>query len=306
MTAIVASVVFFSLLYGAAAALWMSRFARNRPVDHRFDELAVKVRVADNNYEQRGLGRLFLRWAMARLPQADPDNPRTEKLMQQLTYAGYAGSGGLNRFNNARLAALLVGLLVGGLLGVLFGDDSNDIFVFVILGGVLGSIVPAYYIKRQVRIRQNAIGTELAGALDLLVVCVEAGLGLNEAIRTVGSESERQKQFIGRELAQVSGEISAGKSMGEALRSLAERTAVDEMKPLAATLIQSEQLGTQIGPTLRASADAMRNSRRLKAEENAQKLSIKILFPLVLLVLPAMLALILGPAMIQITRTLSP
>jgi tight adherence protein C len=78
------------------------------------------------------------------------------------------------------------------------------------------------------------------------------------------------------------------------------------MKPLAATLIQSEQLGTQIGPTLRASADAMRNSRRLKAEENAQKLSIKILFPLVLLVLPAMLALILGPAMIQITRTLSP
>jgi tight adherence protein C len=190
--------------------------------------------------------------------------------------------------------------------GALFGGGANDFFVFLVLGGSLGALIPSYYIKRTVRIRQDAIANELAGVLDLLVVCVEAGLGLNEAIRIVGSESERQKQYIGRELAVVSGEISAGKSMGEALRSLAERTAVEEMKPLAATLIQSEQLGTQIGPTLRASADSMRNSRRLKAEENAQKLSVKMLFPLVLLVLPAMLALILGPAMIQIVRTLNP
>jgi tight adherence protein C len=285
----------------------MSRFSRNRPIDHRFDELAVKVRVADNNYEQRGLGGLFLRWAMARLPQADPDNPRTEKLMQQLTYAGYSGgSSGLNRFNSVRFGSLFGGLLLGGLCGLIFGVDTRDVFVFLVLGGSLGALIPAYYIKRTVRIRQDAIANELAGALDLLVVCVEAGLGLNEAIRIVGSESERQKQHIGRELAQVSGEISAGKTMGEALRSLAERTSVDEMKPLAATLIQSEQLGTQIGPTLRASADSMRNSRRLKAEENAQKLSVKMLFPLVLLVLPAMLALILGPAMIQIVRTLNP
>src|SRR5216683_2849894 len=306
MTAIVASVIFFSLLYAGMAALWLSRFARNRPVDQRFDDLAVKVRVADNNYEQRGVGRLFLRWAMDRLPEPDPENPRTEKLMQQLTYAGFAGSGGLSRFNKGRFAALAGGLTVGLLFGLIYGADTQDIVVFLILGGALGSILPAYYIKRTVRTRQDAISTELAGALDLLVVCVESGLGLNEAIRIVGVESERQKQVIGRELAQVAGEISAGKSMGEALRSLAERTAVDDIKPLAATLIQSEQLGTQIGPTLRASADSMRNMRRLRAEEKAQKVSVKMLFPLVLLVLPAMLALILGPAMIQIARTLNP
>jgi tight adherence protein C len=306
MTSIVASFVFFTLVYCAAAAFWISRVARNRPVDQRFDDLAIKIRVAENKYEERGAGRQFLSWAMDKLPEPDPENPRTEKLMQQLTYAGFAGSSGLLRFNKVRLVAFTTSLLVGGSFGLFFGDGIKDVIEFLILGAALGSIVPAYYIKRRARIRQAAIETELAGALDLLVVCVESGLGLNEAIRIVGVESERQKQVIGRELAQVAGEISAGKSMGEALRSLAERTAVDDIKPLAATLIQSEQLGTQIGPTLRASADSMRNMRRLRAEERAQKVSVKMLFPLVLLVLPAMLALILGPAMIQIARTLNP
>ena len=140
--------------------------------------------------------------------------------------------------------------------------------------------------------------------LDLLVVCVEAGLGLYEAIKVVGAEAERQKQEIGTELSLVSSEISAGASLGQALRSLAERTAVEDIKPLAATLIQSEQLGAQIGPALHASSDALRTRRRLRAEEAAQKSTVKILFPLVLFVLPAMIMVIVGPAMIQVIRTI--
>ena len=151
----------------------------------------------------------------------------------------------------------------------------------------------------------RAIARQLSDVLDLLVVCVEAGLGLFEAIKIVGTESERQKQEIGRELALVSSEISAGATLGQALRNLADRTAVEDIKPLAATLIQSEQLGAQIAPALHASSDALRTRRRLRAEEAAQRTTVKILFPLVLFVLPAMLLVIIGPAIIQILHTLS-
>ncbi|HKN13457.1 MAG TPA: type II secretion system F family protein [Candidatus Binatus sp.] len=137
------------------------------------------------------------------------------------------------------------------------------------------------------------------------VVCVEAGMGLFEAIRIVGTECERHGQEIGTELNLVATDISAGASLGQALRGLADRTAVEDIKPLAATLIQSEQLGAQIGPALRASSDALRMHRRLHAEEEAQKASIKILFPLVIFVLPSMIAVIIGPAMISVLHTLS-
>ena len=174
------------------------------------------------------------------------------------------------------------------------------------IGGVgIGIFVPSYYLGRRARIRQRNIAKQLSDVLDLLVVCVEAGMGLFEAIRIVGAECERHGQEIGTELNLVATDISAGASLGQALRGLADRTAVDDIKPLAATLIQSEQLGAQIGPALRSSSDALRTRRRLHAEEDAQKASIKILFPLVIFVLPSMIAVIIGPAMISVLHTLS-
>ena len=176
--------------------------------------------------------------------------------------------------------------------------------IFGLAGGALGFVAPWVYLSRTARRRQGEIARQLSDVLDLLVVCVEAGLGLFEAIKIVGTESAKQKQAIGRELSLVASEISAGSSLGQALRNLAERTAVDDIKPLAATLIQSEQLGAQIAPALRSSSDALRTRRRLRAEEAAQKTTIKILFPLVLFILPSMLMVIMGPAVIQIINTL--
>jgi len=141
--------------------------------------------------------------------------------------------------------------------------------------------------------------------LDLLVVCVEAGLGLLESIKVVGTETKEQGLAIGSELSQVAAEVNSGGSLGEALRALAERSGVADIKPLAATLIQSEELGAAIGPALRAISDSIRIRRRLRAEESAQRTTIKILFPLVLMILPAMLLIIVGPAIVQTVRTLS-
>lgn len=305
MREIIVSAVFFMLIYGSAVAAWATMSARRRATDCRFADLAVKVRISDRTYVQGAFGRRLLRWAMDRIPKPDPESPRTEKLGQTLTQAGLLGSSAVNQFYVVRAALAAGTTAVGGLAGLILGHSQADIAVSLLCGASIGFIVPHYYIKRRARLRQATIASQLSEVLDLLVVAVESGLGLNEAIKIVGVESDRQHQVIGRELAQVSGEIAAGKSMGDALRSLAERTAVEDIKPLAATLIQSEQLGGQIGPALRASSDALRDARRLHAEEAAQKLSVKVLFPLVLLVLPAMLMLILGPAMMQIVKALN-
>jgi tight adherence protein C len=207
-------------------------------------------------------------------------------------------------FQVFRFGMGLLGILLGVLTGFILGN-SGSMMLFGVAGFGIGIFLPSYYVGRRARKRQNAIARQLSDVLDLLVVCVEAGLGLFEAIKVVGTESERQKQEIGRELALVTSEISAGATLGQALRNLAERTAVEDIKPLAATLIQSEQLGAQIAPALHASSDALRTRRRLRAEEAAQRTTIKILFPLVLFVLPAMLLVIVGPAIIEILHTLA-
>src|SRR5260370_8753078 len=125
------------------------------------------------------------------------------------------------------------------------------------IGGIgIGIFVPSYYLGGRARARQNNIAKQLSDVLDLLVVCVEAGMGLFEAIRIVGTECERHGQEIGNELNLVATDISAGASLGQALRGLADRTAVDDIKPLAATWIQSEHLGAPIRPPVRASSDA--------------------------------------------------
>jgi tight adherence protein C len=173
------------------------------------------------------------------------------------------------------------------------------------MGAAVGAFLPGYYLNKRAKNRQIDIGRQLSDVLDLLVVCVEAGLGLLEAIKVVGNETQAQQLVIGQELSQVAGEVNAGSSLGQALRALADRSGVADIKPLAATLIQSEQLGAAIGPALRAISDSIRSRRRLHAEESAQKTTIKILFPLVLMILPAMLLIIIGPAIVQTVRTLS-
>ncbi len=258
----------------------------------------------DSEEELRGFSRMFLQWAAKRVPVPKADTPEGEKLARTLIQAGYLKSTMPQIFQVFRFGMGLLGILLGLLAGFLIGN-SGSMLLFGIAGFGIGIFLPSYYVGRRARQRQNAIARQLSDVLDLLVVCVEAGLGLFEAIKIVGTESERQKQEIGRELALVSSEISAGATLGQALRNLADRTAVEDIKPLAATLIQSEQLGAQIAPALHASSDALRTRRRLRAEEAAQRTTVKILFPLVLFVLPAMLLVIIGPAIIQILHTLS-
>ena len=302
------SIMFFSLLGAAGFAIYLAAFGKNRVIEERFTDIAFKMRIAqgglDDEAQQATISNLIFKWASRRIPPPDLNTPKGEKLAQTLAQAGFIRSGAAQTFQVFRVmsgAAMAIVALLGSLIS---GCEGGRVLMITLAGLTFGMFVPSYYINRRARKRQGAISKQLSDVLDLLVVCVEAGLGLYEAIKVVGTEAERQKQEIGTELSLVSAEITAGASLGQSMRSLAERTAVEDIKPLAATLIQSEQLGAQIGPALHASSDALRTRRRLRAEESAQKASVKILFPLVLFVLPAMIMVIVGPAMIQVIRTI--
>ena len=305
---IIGMVVFF-LAAGACVALYLAITPPNRAVDERFADLAVKMRASQGaltDDTDDNVLRMLFRWAAKRVPPPNLDTPTGEKLQQTLHQAGFMKSTAPQTYQVARVLMAIGGGVLGLLFGVFVYQNAAQPLLFGLAGVAIGVFVPSYYLGRRARTRQNAISRQLSDVLDLLVVCVEAGMGLFEAIRIVGTECERHGQEIGTELSLVATDISAGASLGQALRGLADRTAVDDIKPLAATLIQSEQLGAQIGPALRSSSDALRNRRRLMAEESAQKASIKILFPLVIFVLPAMIAVIIGPAMISVMHTLSP
>jgi tight adherence protein C len=297
----------FFLAAGACVALYMAISPQSRTVDERFADLAVKMRASqgalEGDNQDDNVLRMLFRWASKRVPAPDLDSPTGEKLKETLAQAGFLKSSAAHSYQVMRVLLAAGGGILGLLIGLIFHPSTA---LLLCIGGIgIGIFVPSYYLGRRARLRQNNIAKQLSDVLDLLVVCVEAGMGLFEAIRIVGAECERHGQEIGTELNLVATDISAGATLGQALRGLADRTAVEDIKPLAATLVQSEQLGAQIGPALRASSDAPRMHRRLHAEEDAQKASIKILFPLVIFVLPSMIAVIIGPAMISVLHTLS-
>jgi tight adherence protein C len=306
----IAATFLFSCIVGLA--IWAAYAALNGGYHghrERFAETAMKFRpsaMAEGaDAEAEGIAQSVLQWAVARMPAQKKDSPTLSKTMRMLSRAGYGRGNSMTIFRLVRMSSVAVGAL-SGFCGAFFWKHSLATeVVATVVGAMLAFVAPSYLLNRRGRKRQRRIGTQLSDVLDLLVVCVEAGLGLFESVKIVAQETARQQLVIGQELSIVSAEVSAGASLGQAMRAMAERTALDDLKPLAATLVQSEQLGAQIGPTLRSSSDTLRNLRRLRAEEAAQKTVIKILFPLVIFILPAMMLVILAPAVIQAVRTLT-
>ena len=154
--------------------------------------------------------------------------------------------------------------------------------------------------------RQKQIQRGLANSLDLMVVCVESGLGLDQAIMQVAKELEHAHPEISEELAIVNLELKAGKRRAEALRNLADRTAVEDLKKLVAVLIQADRFGTGVAQSLRAHSDYMRVQARQIAEEKAAKLGVKLVFPIFFCILPSLFVVTVGPMVMKIMRELLP
>jgi tight adherence protein C len=190
-------------------------------------------------------------------------------------------------------------------LGYASQQPATRLFALAVAAGVIGFYLPTMLIGLRQNQRHDAVLAALPDALDLLVICVEAGLGVAAGLQRVAGEMRLASPVLAGELAIVNQEMQAGISRTDALRNLAERTGVDEVYALVAMLIQTDRLGTSVGQALRSHADSMRTKRRQRAEQLARKATVKLAFPLVLLILPALLVVILGPAAIQLMKALT-
>lgn len=233
----------------------------------------------------------------------DRSGQRRGEFRELLTHAGFGSLGALPIFWGLRLA-LALGLPAVALLALpLAGLKAPQILVSAIWLAGMGWVGPIFVVRSRARRRQKELLKALPDTLDLLVVCVEAGLGLNQALLRVADEIHHVSGLMSEQLTLLNLEVRAGTPRDEALRRLGDRTGVEDLRTLAAMLIQTERFGTSIATALRVQADTLRTKRRQRAEEAAAKTTIKLVFPLVLLVFPAMFVVILGPVLVSFIRT---
>ncbi len=224
------------------------------------------------------------------------DKATSTRLM--LMQAGYREAKNVTFYTSLRVFGALLGFVICLLSGI--GITSP----LLLLGGtLLGFILPRFLLKRAIEKRQTRIRLGLPDALDLTVICVEAGLGLDQALMRVAQDLDHAHPELSEELRLVNLEMRAGKPRTEAMRNLAQRTGVDDIRSLVGVLIQTDRFGTSIAQALRIHSDSLRTERRQRAEEQAAKTTIKLVPPLVVFVLPSVIFVTLGPAVIQLIRT---
>ena len=188
----------------------------------------------------------------------------------------------------------------------LSGAYRRNPFMFLLIAAIAGYLLPELWLGWRVRARQHRLRKGLPDALDLLVICIEAGLGLDQALLRVSQELQITHRELSQELQLVNLEMRVGKTRLEALRELARRTGLDDIKALVTMLIQTERFGTSVAQSLRVHADDLRVRRRQRAEEQGAKTSVKMVPPLVFFIFPALMVVILGPAVITLLRQLMP
>jgi tight adherence protein C len=224
---------------------------------------------------------------------------------QFLTQAGYPDASAVAVYWAFRVT-LALGLPSAGLLVLpLIGAGSSQVLLGIVWLGTVGWIGPTFYVRGRLKARQKEVQLALPDMLDMLVVCVEAGLGLNQALVRVADEIDHVSGVMSEHLTMINLEMRAGTAREEALKNFAERTGLPDIRSLVSMLIQTDRFGTSVADALRVHSETMRTKRRQRAEEAAAKTTIKLVFPLVLFVFPAMFVVVLGPSALAIFRTFS-
>ena len=227
-----------------------------------------------------------------------------QKLQKRLMHAGFRSRNAPLIYRSIQLLSMASFPAIVGLVCAIMARPFSSALFWILAAFVLGFFAPRYILGRLVRSRQLRIRWGLADALDLMVISIEAGLGLNAAMLKVSSELNKVHVDISQEFELANLEIRVGREREEALRNLAERTGVDDLRSLVAMLIQTDRFGTSIAKAIRVFSDSLRTKRRQRAEQAAQKAAVKLLFPLACFLFPTLFIAILGPALIQLMDTL--
>jgi len=304
--------VFVATSMGVLAVFWWSG-SRPESLASRLQEAVSPTGEASPTRSRRAR-----EWAARLWESSDPMAKKSREIVErvtaenvaghrlQLARAGYRSAAAERFYWWARIAipVLLPALLVAG--GIALGMPNKTLLLLALAAAAAGLSIPGAFLQSRARKRQEEITDALPDALDLLTVCVEAGLGINSAFVRIAEEFRLSSPTLSEEFEIVNREMVAGKPRMEALRALSERTGVEDLKSLVAMLIQTERLGTSLAQSLRVHSDSLRVRRRQRAEEAAAKTTIKLVIPLVFLLFPALFIVILGPGFIQILRVLFP
>ena len=286
-----------------ASISWVGYRYYARPTQF-IEQVGVSTHVYVSDAEgSPGLAVRVLRRIGEKVPVSPEDVSFTRRL---LFGAGYREDSALPIYYGLRVLSLILFVLIG-----IFGREyvtQNPTLRIVFLGGCgfAGFFVPGLILDFLITKRQECLRLSLPDALDMMVICVEAGLGLDQAVQKVSEELAITHPEICEELGVITLEMRAGKRRAEALRNLADRTGEPELRKLVAILIQTDRFGTSIAESLRTHSDFMRIRRRQEAEERAGKVGVKLVFPIFFCILPAMLIVVAGPGILQIVKSLFP
>ena len=295
----------FLATFGVLAALFYAFSSQGGAVAERLSRLAntTAPRVEEESFveKQKDNVRNTLAGLSKLVPGGDASSgtPRTQLLLLR---AGYRSSNALAAMRGFKILTPIV------LLGLTFGTGFykwNPI-MFPIVALALGYLFPDMFLTWRVNARQTKIRRGLPDGLDLLVICVESGLGLDQALMKVSQELRITHHELSEELQLVNLEMRIGKTRIEALRELARRTGLEDIKSLVAMLVQTDRFGTSVAQSLRVFSDDLRTKRRQRAEEMSAKTTVKMVPPLIFFIFPALMVVILGPAVITLFRQLMP
>jgi len=303
--AIVISVVLFGLLVTAITVYGYGRYAKPARMLQQLDRNpAGEVIVLERAGQPKPSKLVQKVQALGQRAPVSPQDAQTTR--RTLIAAGYRSESAVAVLYGIKLILAVV----LGLLALVFRNNITDNpilrIVFPIAATVAGYWLPGFLLERKVTRRQERLRLSLPDGLDLMVISVEAGLGLDQALQNVGRELAVAHPELSDELGLVNLEMRAGKRRAEALRNLAQRTGEAELRKLTAILIQSDRFGTSMAEALRTHSEFMRTRRRQEAEERAAKVGVKLVFPIFFFILPSILVVAAGPGILQVFKYLFP
>ena len=304
---VLAMVFFATVLLFFGVLTWL--MGGMNPVQRRLQAIEHPEEANKDEEVHQHEGKFLVRIAESAANIVIPDQGWSDStLKMRLVKAGYYSPRALRVFigNKVFLGILVPAAII--IIALLFGYSpaAGNLYVIllVVLAALLGYHIPNFILINKINKRRLDFSESFPDAMDMFVVCVEAGLGLDAAIQRVSEELHHSHPVLAGEFAVLSLELRSGKSRDEALRSLADRTGLEEVHELVTLLVQADHFGTSIADALRSHAKEMRTLRIQKARERAAKLPVKLIFPIILLIFPAIFLVILGPAIVRIYETL--
>jgi tight adherence protein C len=263
-----------------------------------------KVTVTDEPVQQQGSTIVTVLTSLgSKIPSSESE---VATLKTDLVRAGYRSENALPMFYAIRIVCTLMMMVLGLVMQAKMPSNPTMTVALVVFGCAAGWVLPRSFLAKKVVARQEVLRLSLPDALDLMVVSVEAGLGLDQAIQHVARELQVSHPQLSEELSLVMLEMRAGKRRQDALRNFGERTGESEIRKLVAILVQNDRFGTSMGESLRTHSDFMRTRRKQDAEERAGKVGVKLVFPIFFFILPSMMIVAAGPGILQIFKYLFP